>query len=63
MAMKMLVVRRKRDYAPDHVSPEQPLDPSWSQVALKPHLGQAGIPLPGSVQHPLWIQPRLRRFT
>lgn len=62
--MKMVVAKRKRDLEAGYSVPDQQLlDPGWSQVTLKPQLSQSGIPLPGSVQHPLWIQPISRRFT
>ena len=60
--MKMVVARRKRDLECDLPAVEHPLEPGWSQVTQKPHLSQSGLPLPGSVQHPLWVQPRSRRL-
>lgn len=59
--MKMIVARRKRDLGPDYAALDPVPGPGWSQVTLKPQPGQSGLPLPGSVQHPLWVQPRSRR--
>ncbi len=60
--MKM-IAKPKRGGGPDHAAPEQLPGADWSQVTVKPQPGRLGLPLPGSVQHPLWIQPRLRRPT
>jgi len=59
----MNVTKRKPDSVSDREIPEQLLSPVWSQVASKSVLSQNGIPLPGSAQHPLWIQPVSRRFS
>ena len=60
--MKLIVARRKRDLECELPAADHPLDPGWSQVTQKPQPGQSGLPLPGSVQHPLWIQPRSRHL-
>jgi hypothetical protein len=60
--MNMIIAKRKTDSVPDRETLEELLYPSWSQAAPKPYLSQNGIPLPGSAQHRLWIQPVSRRF-